>query len=101
MIIRILVIVGMLVEQYKTEQDAIDRYLEIETITGTLIQFNLSDDKKILLAEYKRHAYFVGELIETEEGFAAVKLTPTLDIGNTNGVILDCKTWDGSQHGKI
>ncbi|MGG3506512.1 hypothetical protein ABES58_13635 [Paenibacillus lautus] len=111
MIIRILVIVGMLVmlligctsgptpiEQYKTEQDAIDRYIETEKIRGTLIQFNLSDDKRLLLAEYKRYAYFVGELIETEEGFAAVKLTPTLDIGNTDGVILDCKTWDGSQH---
>ncbi|MGG3306643.1 hypothetical protein ABER23_04350 [Paenibacillus lautus] len=70
MIIRILVIVGMLVmllirctsgpapiEQYKTEQDAIDRYIETETITGTLIQFNLSDDKKILLAEYKSWRY--------------------------------------------
>lgn len=39
MIIRILVIVGMLVEQYKTEQDAIDRYIETEKIRGTLIQF--------------------------------------------------------------
>lgn len=57
MIIRILVIVGMLVEQYKTEQDAIDRYIETKTITGTLIQFNLSDDKKILLAEYKSWRY--------------------------------------------
>ncbi|MFE0556935.1 hypothetical protein ACFW1P_13525 [Paenibacillus sp. NPDC058910] len=57
MIIRILVIVGMLVEQYKTEQEAIDRYIETETITGTLIQFNLSDDKKILLAEYKSWCY--------------------------------------------
>lgn len=57
MIIRILVIVGMLVEQYKTEQDAIDRYIETETITGTRIQFNLSDDKKILLAEYKSWRY--------------------------------------------
>ncbi|MGG4345792.1 hypothetical protein [Paenibacillus lautus] len=27
-----------------------------------------------------------------------MKLTPTLDIGITIGVTLDCKTWDGSQY---
>ncbi|KOP67451.1 hypothetical protein AMS62_21050 [Bacillus sp. FJAT-18019] len=85
-------------EYDQTKQAALDRFIERENITGTLVQLNVDGRVGILLAEYRTRAYYVGEWIETEEGFSAVKLSPTFDIENTSGVTWDFKTLDGDQY---
>ncbi|MFD0675238.1 hypothetical protein [Cohnella sp. GCM10027633] len=74
------------------------KYVEEENFTGSIIQLNLRDKKKILLNGFRKNAYFLGELIELNGGHAAFKITPTVDFGNTSGAGWTFSTLDKSNY---
>ncbi|UVI29425.1 hypothetical protein [Paenibacillus spongiae] len=84
--------------QYDSMDEAMSRYAHQERVQGSIMQLNLSHDRKLLLTELRDGVYFVGELLEREGKFSIVHLINGVDINQAAGAAGAFRTTDGKDY---
>ncbi len=82
--------------QFKTKDKALDNYIADQNIQGNIELLTTISNEKLLVAKSIENSYFIGELIETNKGFYAERISDNvqLEMGGSWPII----TMDGNKY---
>lgn len=81
---------------FKTKDEAMDNYIADQNIQGSFELITTLSNEKLIAAKSIMNSYFVGELIETNKGFYAERISDNvqLEMGGSWPII----TMDGNKY---
>lgn len=73
-------------ETFSSQQEAIDDFVAKEELKGHIIMAQTNKDEQLLIAEYNRNEYIIGELLEEEGKYKAISISGVASLRGVSGM---------------
>lgn len=84
------------IEYFSSKEKALGHFIENENIKGEIELITTTKDEKLLVTQWSKNIYFVGELKKDYEGFYAVKISASVNMKKVASWELN--TIDGNEY---